>query len=175
MWPTQFEFSVTKRKTTQRYLQVFFPFYFKLQLDVGMKARTKQKPNGVHGHLSSAIVWSLQLLAIYVHQFEFQSVSGKMCWYLVLILGIWIVVSFLTYRYLAKKKNAVIKEVFHKKLSNVLFVIAHPDDECMFFGPAITALVHPSLNESSSRRKKAKDVYVLCLSDGNSILLYSRP
>ncbi len=90
-----------------------------------------------------------------------------MCWYILLILGIWIFVSFLTYKYLSQKKNALVKEVFHKKLSNVLFVIAHPDDECMFFGPTITALVQPSSRDSSSRKKKAKDIYILCLSDGN--------
>lgn len=52
-----------------------------------------------------------------------------MCWYLLLIFGIWIFVSFLTYRYLIQKKNLFQKEVFFKKPSNVLFVIAHPDDE----------------------------------------------
>ncbi|KAK4018127.1 hypothetical protein OUZ56_000195 [Daphnia magna] len=91
-----------------------------------------------------------------------------MCWYLLLIFGIWIFVSFLTYRYLIQKKNLFQKEVFFKKPSNVLFVIAHPDDECMFFGPSITAMVQPSLSNSSSRRKQAKDVYILCLSDGNA-------
>ncbi|XP_046635319.1 probable N-acetylglucosaminyl-phosphatidylinositol de-N-acetylase [Daphnia pulicaria] len=91
-----------------------------------------------------------------------------MCWYLLLILGIWTFVSFFTYRYLSQKKSLFLKEVFFKKLSNVLFVIAHPDDECMFFGPAITALVQPSLSDSSSRKKKAKDIYILCLSDGNA-------
>lgn len=38
----------------------------------------------------------------------------------------------------------------------VLVVIAHPDDECMFFGPTIVNLV-----------KKNVYVYVLCLSEGD--------
>jgi len=38
-----------------------------------------------------------------------------------------------------------------------LLLIAHPDDECMFFGPAIVQLV----------RKQCK-FYVLCVSNGNS-------
>ncbi len=56
-----------------------------------------------------------------------------MCWYLLLILGIWTFVSFFTYRYLSQKKCLFLKEVFFKKLSNVLFVIAHPDDEYVLF------------------------------------------
>lgn len=39
----------------------------------------------------------------------------------------------------------------------VLVVTAHPDDECMFFGPTILSL---------SRRKDC-EVYLLCLSNGN--------
>lgn len=50
-------------------------------------------------------------------------------------------------------------EIFQKTLTGakrVLLVTAHPDDECMFFGPMITHLsgVTP-------------DVYLICLSDGN--------
>ena len=37
-----------------------------------------------------------------------------------------------------------------------LLVIAHPDDEAMFFGPTIQHLI-----------KLGKDVFVLCLSEGN--------
>lgn len=59
----------------------------------------------------------------------------------------------------------MIKDI-NKKSSNVLFVIAHPDDECMFFGPAITSMTQPIVSESSVGRRKAKHVYLLCLSDG---------
>lgn len=46
---------------------------------------------------------------------------------------------------------------FNSKSQRVLVVIAHPDDECMFFGPLIVNLV---------RRQKV--VYVLCLSNGDA-------
>lgn len=39
----------------------------------------------------------------------------------------------------------------------ILFVTAHPDDECMFFAPTIINLCH----------KGQYDVYLLCLSSGN--------
>lgn len=48
----------------------------------------------------------------------------------------------------------------------VMFVIAHPDDECMFFGPSI---LHFTQKENAL-------VYLLCLTDGKcalqSILIY---
>lgn len=40
---------------------------------------------------------------------------------------------------------------------NILFLIAHPDDECMFFGPSIVSLTG----------KPNANVYLLCLSRGN--------
>ena len=40
---------------------------------------------------------------------------------------------------------------------NTLIVIAHPDDECMFFAPTILALSN----------RISQNVYVLCLSNGN--------
>lgn len=69
-------------------------------------------------------------------------------------------------RYLSiNKSNTLVKDGM-KKSSNIMFVVAHPDDECMFFGPAITALTLPSTTSTSVGRKKAKNVYLLCLSDG---------
>lgn len=46
---------------------------------------------------------------------------------------------------------------FPHGIRRMLLVIAHPDDECMFFGPTLLAL---------SRRRNCQ-VYVLCLSSGN--------
>ena len=43
------------------------------------------------------------------------------------------------------------------KGSSVLLVIAHPDDEAMFFGPTLTAMEELKIS-----------VQVLCLSNGNS-------
>jgi hypothetical protein len=42
--------------------------------------------------------------------------------------------------------------------SNILLVTAHPDDECMFFGPVLCNLTSKSLKNQ---------VHVLCLSKGN--------
>jgi len=52
------------------------------------------------------------------------------------------------------------RQKFTKELPNanrVLFLIAHPDDEVMFFGPVFINLIQRIKNH----------VYVLCLSDGN--------
>jgi N-acetylglucosaminylphosphatidylinositol deacetylase len=43
-----------------------------------------------------------------------------------------------------------------EKASRVLLVTAHPDDECMFFGPTLIAL----------KRKTNCRIFVLCLSRG---------
>lgn len=47
------------------------------------------------------------------------------------------------------------------KCKRVLFVIAHPDDESMFFGPTILTLT----------QRPNCEVHLLCLSNGNKILL----
>ncbi|XP_046979706.1 N-acetylglucosaminyl-phosphatidylinositol de-N-acetylase [Schistocerca americana] len=44
-----------------------------------------------------------------------------------------------------------------KSVKRVLFVTAHPDDECMFFGPTILTLA----------KQKDCGMYLLCLSNGN--------
>lgn len=91
--------------------------------------------------------------------------SCEMCLYIYLVLGIWIFTALITHHFLVQnKKNTILKDV-QKKLSNVLFLIAHPDDECMFFGPAITSLTRQT-DSSSSKKKAAKNIYILCLSDG---------
>jgi len=48
-------------------------------------------------------------------------------------------------------------------MGRVLFVIAHPDDECMFFAPTILALT----------RCGQYDVFLLCLSSGEFVILYT--
>lgn len=42
-----------------------------------------------------------------------------------------------------------------KKARKVLFLSAHPDDECMFFGPSIRSFILGGC-----------EVYILCLSSG---------
>lgn len=44
----------------------------------------------------------------------------------------------------------------------VMFVIAHPDDECMFFGPVIMKLA----------QQKNCELYLLCLSKGEPFIRY---
>ena len=44
------------------------------------------------------------------------------------------------------------------KARRVMFVIAHPDDECMFFGPVIMKLA----------QQKDCELFLLCLSKGES-------
>ncbi|XP_015907264.2 N-acetylglucosaminyl-phosphatidylinositol de-N-acetylase isoform X1 [Parasteatoda tepidariorum] len=69
---------------------------------------------------------------------------------------IWLILSFVTilslgYIFLIYRKPSI----FIKKKSTVLFVIAHPDDECMFFAPTILSILRRNF-----------EVYVLCLSSG---------
>lgn len=49
-----------------------------------------------------------------------------------------------------------------ENVSRVLLVTAHPDDECMFFGPTLIAL----------KKRKNCRIFVLCLSRGE-IYIYS--
>nr|CAD7446478.1 unnamed protein product [Timema bartmani] len=60
--------------------------------------------------------------------------------------------------YLATVYLKVFSVYGHLKVARkVLFVIAHPDDECMFFGPVITKLA----------QKTDSGMYLLCLSQGD--------
>ena len=54
-----------------------------------------------------------------------------------------------------RKRNSLVKFVNVKGIENVLLVVAHPDDECMFFGPAVRVLAELGCN-----------LHVLCLSKG---------
>lgn len=64
--------------------------------------------------------------------------------------------SLLLYAYFSLAQFQKSKSLPFKQQNRVLVVIAHPDDECMFFGPTITTLV--SLVKCR--------VHVLCLSNG---------
>jgi hypothetical protein len=66
------------------------------------------------------------------------------------IWSIAILTGIIAYLYL---KAPIIQDV--SKLTSVLIVIAHPDDECMFFSPTIIQLV-----------KQHIPVFILCLSSG---------
>ncbi|KAG2185739.1 hypothetical protein INT43_002174, partial [Umbelopsis isabellina] len=55
--------------------------------------------------------------------------------------------------------STVDPEIPYFKQSKILLVTAHPDDECMFFGPTLTNL--------SAKRLK-NEIHVLCLSKGDA-------
>ncbi|KAJ1723565.1 hypothetical protein LPJ53_002088 [Coemansia erecta] len=73
-----------------------------------------------------------------------------------------LIVSALSYIFICWRPSTVAREIFpeakqSKKQKHVLFVTAHPDDECMFFSPTLAAL---------SRRPDVT-VSLLCLSKGD--------
>ncbi|KAI9481574.1 MAG: phosphatidylinositol glycan [Benjaminiella poitrasii] len=74
---------------------------------------------------------------------------------LVVLISITLITTLLAYAYFSLSH-------FQKSLpfatSNVLILTAHPDDECMFFGPTITSI----------RTMTKSRVHVLCLSIGNA-------
>ena len=57
--------------------------------------------------------------------------------------------------FLAFQKAQKMRQKPKRKNENILLVIAHPDDEAMFFVPAIKAL------------RETNTLYCLCLSNGN--------
>jgi N-acetylglucosaminylphosphatidylinositol deacetylase len=67
-------------------------------------------------------------------------------------LLLYTMVGALAYYFYIVNHSGPIKQRARKR---VLFVIAHPDDECMFFGPTILKLIENN------------DIYVLCLTVGN--------
>ncbi|XP_013167538.1 PREDICTED: N-acetylglucosaminyl-phosphatidylinositol de-N-acetylase-like [Papilio xuthus] len=76
----------------------------------------------------------------------------------ILYISLWIAgylcVCCVVYRRYARKLPTRIRGALGAK--RVLLVIAHPDDECMFFGPTIFRLC-----------EQGAEVYILCLSNGN--------
>lgn len=75
-----------------------------------------------------------------------------------LILGLFLYAILCVVLYVCVVRWKVLN--FRKGVRNpkrVLFVIAHPDDECMFFGPAVLSFT----------REKGSVVYLMCLSTGN--------
>ena len=70
------------------------------------------------------------------------------------IASVSVLVSLLVYAYYVLAQFQQASPIQAKR---VLILTAHPDDECMFFGPTITAL----------RSMSKAQVHVLCLSTGN--------
>lgn len=75
--------------------------------------------------------------------------------HLILACILYIIICITLYIFIVKKKYIP----FNRETRNakrVLFVIAHPDDECMFFGPTILTYT----------KKKNCEVYLMCLTTG---------
>ena len=51
--------------------------------------------------------------------------------------------------------------------ARILLLTAHPDDECMFFAPTITALTSPSA-DTATENAAAPELFSLCLSVGDA-------
>ncbi|KAJ1657540.1 hypothetical protein IWQ61_003079 [Dispira simplex] len=66
----------------------------------------------------------------------------------------------------AEDKAPLLPTVPPTSLRRALLVIAHPDDECMFFGPLLTALQRWRSERADDPYPKV-EVHVLCLSAGN--------
>ena len=92
-------------------------------------------------------------------------ISG--CPFTFLLWGIFVMFGFCAQYYLSTRKPddwlvQACKNRKERSAAKILFVIAHPDDECMFFGPAITSLTKPNEKKNLER----KNIFLLCLSDG---------
>lgn len=79
-----------------------------------------------------------------------------------LYTGLWVVgyllVCCVVYRRYARRLPTRTRGALRAK--RVLIVVAHPDDECMFFGPTIFRLC-----------EQGADVHLLCLSNGKKHFL----
>ena len=79
---------------------------------------------------------------------------GRYAWLLVAVLAVGLA-SFGLQLHTPGPENAFNGNTVYEASARTLLVIAHPDDECMFFGPTVQRL------QSSSR-----GVHLLCLSTG---------
>ncbi|XP_034828008.1 N-acetylglucosaminyl-phosphatidylinositol de-N-acetylase [Maniola hyperantus] len=96
----------------------------------------------------------------FIYDFYLKFVSETLVYIrnFILYIGVWLLgylcVCCVVYRRYARKLPTRIRGALGAK--RVLLVIAHPDDECMFFGPTIFRLC-----------EQGAEVYILCLSNGN--------
>lgn len=94
----------------------------------------------------------------YVINFYFNKISDytlDAVEHLILALIFYVILCIILY-VIINKRNGVMFESSIEKPKRVLIVIAHPDDECMFFGPTIYKLT----------RDDQTQLYLLCLSTG---------
>lgn len=80
--------------------------------------------------------------------------------HLILVVLAYLLICFSTYQLIFRRfanRFHLINDVRLARYRRVLIVTAHPDDECMFFGPTILSL---------TQRNEPCTVYLLCLSNG---------
>lgn len=78
--------------------------------------------------------------------------------HLVISIILYVIVCLCIYRWIFRPLTPTLRsQRFPKRHRRVLLVSAHPDDECMFFGPTILSLC----------RREDCQVYLLCLSIGD--------
>lgn len=102
-----------------------------------------------------------QILGIYFRKYqdELFDYLQKNAQHLAIGMTIYILFSICFYCFIIQTK--LVRHVGNiNNCKNILFVISHPDDECMFFGPTIVTLSN----------KPDCNVYLLCLSRGKVIL-----
>lgn len=101
----------------------------------------------------------------YVYHFYLKFVAETLIYIrnFILYISVWLVgyllVCCVVYRRYARKLPTRTRGSLGAK--RVLIVTAHPDDECMFFGPTIFRLC-----------EQGAEVYLLCLSNGNFFCNY---
>lgn len=81
-----------------------------------------------------------------------------------LYISIWVIAYLLVCGFVYRKyaRRLPTRTRGSLKARRVLVVVAHPDDECMFFGPTIYRLC-----------EQDADVHILCLSNGLYIILFN--
>jgi len=77
--------------------------------------------------------------------------------WITIVFALFFSLSLLVYYVLKRLTKRRVRLKVHT--GRVLFVTAHPDDECMFFAPTILTLT----------RSGQYDVFLLCLSSGKSV------
>ena len=98
-------------------------------------------------------------LNVYVYEHSIEALE-----HLLIVALVYLVVCLSIYHYMFRRRAVgeplitnLVNNAKFPKFKRVLIVTAHPDDECMFFGPTICALL----------KRKYCSVYLLCLSNGN--------
>lgn len=89
---------------------------------------------------------------------KFEEALELLIYSLVIFICLNALLYFLMHRYRnGKSKFRLLRPTkLPENVARVLLVTAHPDDECMFFGPTLIAL----------RKRKKCRIFVLCLSKG---------